>query len=400
MPEENNTPTPEDVLGAFFDGGTNDDTPPTPEDTPSLPDNSNPPEQPPVQTPEETPTDTPQSTPPTSEDFNSPFDTDTPPSPEPETGFNEEAFDAETDQKLKEMETDKHPGIKYKELRGELKELKKALKEAGSAQVVPEDYESLKAQVASYKEMETQFQELKQEAALTNYKHTPEYENEVMKPFAAIQESAALIEQAAGLEKGSIIKAIGNSDRNKQDVAIEALSENSSVTKRDISTINRLADEMNILYGKENYIAKNAEQRMAEYQERQTSEQAVQAEKSQQQFAQEVSGIFSQFENKIPTLIEDGQKSEKYSSMLSKAQAINFSNLSDDQAAFAAMASVLLPTVVSQLKETKQKVKDLEGLNDQYRGASPKSGSGIPPQGQTKEVDPDSVLAGFINGTS
>ena len=98
-------------------------------------------------------------------------------------------------------------------------------------------------------------------------------------------------------------------------------------------------------------------------------------------------------------IAEDGTRSESYDNLLSKAKGLDFSDMDGENKAFAAMAAVLLPTVVKGYKAAQHQIRDLKALNSEYRGSrpSPTAGGAAPPAQGGGEVTPESMIAAFIN---
>lgn len=406
---EVNTPTPDDVLDSFFNDGESDPAPATPTGDSQPPAGHVPVEDPtPTPTPDPAPPGLPDNSksddgkPSDDDDFGSPFGDD--PSSAKSDDKPDDAdgdaggFEQETWKKLEEMGLDPHTGIKFKEAREELRQAREEVAKLKANSVDSAEMQELRAKVADYENLQTDYKELKQNAALNDYRQTDEYDNQVTQPYTELQKMANLLEKSSGIDEGTILKAISNSDPNIQNQAISELEDR--LDTRTLSRVNGMADQMIMLYGREDQIASQAEARLSEYNERQTSEQAVASEEQRRVFGSHVDGTFSQFENKIPMLIsEDGGRSEAYGDMLNKAKSLDFSSMDGENQAFAAMASVLLPSVVKQYKQAQGEIRDLKALNNEYKGATPSSSGGSPSAGGGggEGASPEQVLSAFFN---
>ena len=239
------------------------------------------------------------------DDFGSPFDDKGSKAEPTEPSSSDEDFDQETWRKLEEMGLDPHTGIKFRENREQLRQALKQVEELKANAGNSEEVQELRAKVASYENLEGDYNELKRTAALNDYRQTDEYVQEVTRPFQQIEKISKLLEKSAGLDEGSILKAIASDDPNQQNQNISALEEN--LDSRTLSRIHGMADQMLMLYGRDE-IANEAEARLTEYNERKTND--IILLKNRSVYLAEVENLLS-IQNKINSISEDGGNSSK-----------------------------------------------------------------------------------------
>jgi len=331
------------------------------------------------------------------DDFGSPFEGNATSSNDGgDGGTNQSQADFDAEVALETQGMDAKAGAKWKTLKQQLRDANQQIADLQANPTDSQELEQLRSRMQAYEEMETNYSELQKKAALHDYTQTPEYKSQVEEPFESIQTLASNLETANGLEEGTIIRAIVNSSVEQQDAAIAEIQD--SVNPRTLAAIHEMANKVTMLYGREAEIAENADTLLTEYNNKRQNELAVESEQNRIAFASDVDATFTQFKNKIPALIDDaGNNSAIYDGMVSKAKDLDFGSMDGESKAFAAMSSVILPTVVKQLKAAQNKINDLEALNAQYRGSTPQAtGGGNQPQPTAGEATPESVLNNFF----
>ncbi|MBT8449773.1 MAG: hypothetical protein KJO69_08790, partial [Gammaproteobacteria bacterium] len=335
----------------------------------------------------------PEPTPSTQEedDFTTPLDDFKPKSTNTDDGFDPNKFEEETWNKIKEMGTDPHAGIKYKELRDELKAYKQKESEFSQSVESSEEVMQLKAKLESLEEIETQYQEMRNKAAMVDYTQTEEYKQYVDAPFSRMITDATALEEHLGFEENAIMKAIATSDRKTQDRAIEDLTRD--VPPRYAREIEQMASDLLKLYRTEATIKDEAATRLDRYQESETARQAAERERSHAVFKNQVGKTFERYQTKIPSLLDDqGNPISDYNDMLGKAEAIDFDDLDVESRGFAAMAAVTMPHLVSSYKQMQVKLKEANTLISAMKASNPSSVSppdagGTPRKHQPKVQD-------------
>lgn len=308
-----------------------------------------------------------------------------------ETSSADDTYDAETEEQAKGMDT--KAGAKWKALRAELKDYKKQIAEHS---VASEEVSKLKQQLEAYDTIKAEYETLKNERALHDYTKTDEYQEKIIKPFNDLQALANTIaESSEEVSAEDVMDAISKRSVKAQDDAISALEQ--SLDSRSISRLNQMADTMQVLYQQENSIREGAETKLQEYEANQQKQATLEQEKRALAYQSSVDGVFDKYSDKIPTLLnESGGQADGVGGLVDKAKALNFTTMSEDQQAYAAMSAVLLPRLVKELKTARTENGDLKRLNNEYRGSAPSpTPSGTTPTAPA--TSPSDVLNAFYN---
>ena len=331
-------------------------------------------------------TDTAEDTTPASEQegFKSPFDkeegeekTEDKPAGDSDSDSDTD-FDKETEAELEAMKTAPHPGEAFKKVRGELKDTKAQITELmdkvkayesgdmqGSAQ-----YEEMKAKIDRYDELIKENESLSQKIATVDYRETPEYKQQILDPYDGIAGLADTLEKRSGLDDGEILSAITNKNYSDQTEAVEALKDR--VDERTFSALIKMADDMTILYQREDKLSHNAE---ALLNEARSSKEAIEAQakqKSEETYKRSVNNMFDEYQDKIPLFIaDDGTESPLSQTLKDQASGVDFDNMNAEQKAFAAMSAVSLPAMIKKYNEMSKKLTALSASKKMEDEASP-----------------------------
>lgn len=300
-------------------------------------------------------------------------------------GDGEDEFDKETQAKLDEMKYDPHPGIKYAELRKELKELKaaKAALEADGANT--EEMQRLRLQAEAAETFKTEAEKLKADLSLLDYKATTEFDNLVNKPLNEIGVLANSIEEANGIDLGTIARAIQNSDQATQTSLIEGIVDDAGLSARDQARIYRMADDYLKIAVTDSSLRDTAQNRMKELSEMQVSQQTAAEEKQAQELRAGVNDAFSRYEGRIPGFVtDDGKPTEEYRTLQAQAASTSIDNVGDES--FSIMAATLLPKVLSENKRMAEELSNKNKMLSRYGGATPSATPAAAAPASTKKA--------------
>lgn len=275
---------------------------------------------------------------------------------------------------IQDLYDDPKAGIRFAELKQELKQAKADAQSIREGSVQTPEMEELRAKATLADELQGKLDETRQRLMQVDYESTPEYEAAVVAPFRDLETAASQIDAANGLEEGTTIKAISNADQSTQDAAIANLEH--SLSARSVSRLNTLADQYLILNQKAQVARNEAEVRMKEHQDSQVSLSAEQAEKTNLAYRSSVGGIFDKYEGKLPGFVgDDGSVNEAYTAAKESALAVDFNKMDEGSAAQAMFASKVLPELVSQLQQTQAELKTQKQMTRRLSASKPSLGS-------------------------
>ena len=311
---------------------------------------------------------------------------------------NKDDFDLETEEKLKEMEKDPHPGEKFRELRLALKEKEQKLKAYESGQEKPEQFQELEVKAKLAEELREENEKLQERLAKLDYRATSEYRSKIEKPLDDIAELASTLDERNGLEADTIIAAISISDYEAQSRAIEDLKD--KVDPRSFATISQLADQVITLYRRDEALQRNARDLMKSAREAEQEQQAKELLRNQEAFKNNVTKTFESYQDKIPLFIgDDGNTSGEFESLKKQAMELSFDDMTVEDKAFAALSSVSIGPLIRSYNKMRQELVSLRMANGSSDRSTPK-----PPESgdnggssHTQQIVEDNDFQGFIN---
>lgn len=331
--------------------------------------------------------------------FRSPFDkSDDEPKTEdkkPEAELDE--FDKQTEENIEEMKSDPHPGVKYRELRNQLKEKEAKLKSYESGETAPDKISELESKANLSDQLAKENGELQTRLAEIDYRFSPEYKDTIERPLEEIAELAATLDERNGLDPETILEAIALSNYDSQSQAVAELRD--KVDPRSHSTISQMADQVLTIYRREDAIKANAKELMNSSRERAEQLAKVQSAKSVEQYRNSVSNTFDAYQDKIPLFIgDDGETNTTFETLKGQASDLSFDEMSPDDKAFAALSSVSIGPLIRSYHELSKEVSNLRMSNGQTDKSTPRppesdgaSGAG---DGDLRVSDGD--FSGFI----
>jgi hypothetical protein len=304
---------------------------------------------------------------------------------EPEPTPEPDEFEKETQAKLDEMQHDPHPGIKYKELRDELKGLKQELKDAQDGVSNSEEVQKLRLQAEQAEKFQTEAAELRSTLALNDYKRTDEYDTLVRKPLEEGKVLAATIEKDNGLPEGSVFNAIAHGSTETKRQLIEKLAEDGNLSMWDQTRIYQMADRHIQITATDTSLKGTAEERMSELNSMQVSQATAANEEQSKALSGGVEQTFARYEGKLPGFVtDDGLPTDAFNQLKTEAAATQLNTIED--ASFAIFAATLLPEI---LKTNKDMSAQLAAKNKQlakYGGATPTAGTPSTPAKVVKKA--------------
>ena len=279
-------------------------------------------------------------------------------------------FDAETDKKIAEMESDPHPGIKFAELRTQLKEAQQLAEGYKENATQSEEYQTLKLQAERTEQLESQLQELQQQLNVVEYRATPEYKSQVEKPLEDMRNLSGVIEQGNSIAEGDVYRAVTMSDQTSQNRAIEALVEQHDLSKRDEVRLYAMADDVIKVNATQEHLKTIAETRMSELNEMEVSASAEASEKQNKAVANALASTIDRYAGKMPGFIDnEGNPNDTWKQLEATTRDSSIASVDDE--AHAIFAANALPHMLDHIKDLSSQLKDKNVLLSRYTKAKP-----------------------------
>tara|TARA_R110001583_G_scaffold123825_4_gene275238 strand:- start:190 stop:1413 length:1224 start_codon:yes stop_codon:yes gene_type:complete len=315
-------------------------------------------------------------------EFKGPFDKKPEKEKTPEAKPEGEAtdFEAETAKALEDMNSATHPGEAFKKVRGQLKtekatvaDLQKKIEGYESGDITGnEKFIEMKAKLDRYDEVLSQNETLSAKIAEVDYRETAEYQDKILKPYEDIAALADSFEDRADLTKGEIMRAVTNKNYSAQTDAIEAMRD--KLDDRTYNSVMQMANEMTVLYQREDSLSKNSEALLAESRTSREAASAQEKLKNEETYKRSVNSVFDEYQDKIPLFIaDDGTESPLSKDLKIQASTIDFDTMNADQKAFASMSAVSLAPLMRKYNEVNKQLAALSAGNRIADASTPRS---------------------------
>ena len=311
--------------------------------------------------------------------------------PEAKTGFDEEAFDKETEETTKGMES--KAGDKFKALRNELKEAKQKT-------ITPEvekKLSELELKASEADGLRQRMEELATQSAKIKVETSDEFDRDVRKPvdglYAKAEELAALYEGDAQLLWGIVTER----DRKKQNELIkEHLGEFSDFDKSEVYRMSQdfsglLNKRQEMLQDADRYIQKIEADRIVK------TEQALQ--ESRKMVQTHLKSIWDKYKETIPGLLdENGKETEVLKSMRNRTMSLDFSKAGVRDMALAAFSGVMVKHLAGEINGLRRQIAEYEAGDEKALKGRPGTGGSVNAAVPTKPSDePASFMDRFSN---
>lgn len=279
----------------------------------------------------------------------------------------------------------KSAGLRFKELRGELKAEKQAriaaeqkalqtearLKELDGTGAVSEE---LKQKIASYES----------ELQLSRLEATDAYRTAVTEPLKEVAATADAIAAKYELNADEILDALALTDQAEQDDAFETLL--AGVNERDKLKIYALAEKLPAIFEQRQKLHENKEQALEELEARkaETEQQAAALRAEDRKKATEF--VFRRAEAKIPFL--KSVEGVDYEAIKGHLIETDLDTLDLPNKAYNAFSGRALPKLAAAYKAALDEIEKLTDDLDGYKKSSPGVGARGTQQSATPSADP------------
>lgn len=261
-------------------------------------------------------------------------------------GFDETAFDAETEVESKGME--KKAGEKFKALRAELKELKRKPTEVVLADSTKQELEALRIAAAERDGLKQRLEEVSSISAKVKMEQSDEYQNVVVKPAGNLFKRADQLAELHNIDPAVMRSIIKEQDPAVQDQLItEKLSELSVHNQAKVSL---MAEEFRGFLEKRSELLEDAESKLQ-------LSQAKQIEETNRLLAEQKQAtqtIQKEMWNKYKDVLQMDEA--EFKGLVSKGLSLDFTTARARDLAFASFAGTALPVVVKQLAAARREL--------------------------------------------
>jgi hypothetical protein len=272
--------------------------------------------------------------------------------------------DKAAEEDVEELPTmSKAAGAKFKQLKAEVKtwkqkvaDLEKQVAEKETAEQqfkVPEDYETLKNQVAEYEK----------EISVSRVEASPQFKQSVIEPLNGVLSAAYAMASRYQVPEQTMEAVLQEQNPAKQDELLQEMV--SGFTERDRLNLYRLVDDIGVILQRREEILTNASQAR----ELLTKQEQERVSSETKQAMQNVWEVLSK---KVP-LFSDTKIAEE---VRSKALSSNLLEAKPDVRAYAAYSGAVLPHLLKQNQSLTTKVAELEKTLAGIRKTVPKAGQG------------------------
>jgi hypothetical protein len=284
-------------------------------------------------------------------------------------GFDETAFDAETEVETKGME--KKAGEKFKELRAELKAFKSKPAEVVLPDSTRQELESLRIAAAERDGLKQRLEEVSSISAKVKMEQSDEYQNAVVKPAGNLFKRSDTLAELHNIDPAVMRSIIKEQDPALQDQLItEKLSELSVHNQAKVSL---MAEEFRSFLEKRNELLDEAESKLQLSQAKQIEEtNRVLAEQKQatQTIQKEMWGKYKDL-----LQLDDTE----FKGLVAKGLSLDFTTARARDLAFASFAGTALPVVVKQLAAARKELADRDRADGKEVKQRPSQSESIKP---------------------
>ncbi len=262
----------------------------------------------------------------------------------------------------------KSAGERFKTLRAETKEIKKALatkeQEFVQAQARVKELEAVNG---TSEELQKKIEEYELELSISRLESLPAYKAAVTAPLADIAKTAADIAKKHDINVDKLLDAIAIDDADEQDSAFDELL--SGVNDRDRLKIFGLAEKLPAIMAEKTKLESNREGAKAELEARATAEGEVKSVESAKARKAAVDLVSDRVVKALPFLKESGKFSLE--AVKAKLEEADFDALDTTTKAYNAYSGHLVPQLAKAYSTV---LKELESLTDElskYKKSTP-----------------------------
>jgi len=288
---------------------------------------------------------------------------------EAKTGFDEEAFNKETEEAVSGMEV--KAGEKFKALRNELKEAKQKT----ITPEVQQKLNDLELKASEAEGLRQQIAELSTQSAKIKVETSEEFNRKVKKPVDNLYDKSAKIAKMYEGDPEVLWDIISQQDRKKQNELIkEHLGEFSDFDK---SEVYRISQDLSRLLDKRQEMLQDAEKYIEKIEADRVTQTEKMLEESRKVYQTHLNSLWNKYKETIPGLVdEDGKETQAYKNMRDKTMSLDFSKAGTRDMALASFSGVMVKHLAGEINSLRARLAEYEkGDEKAVRGRANVGGS-------------------------
>lgn len=298
--------------------------------------------------------------------------------------FDEEAFDADTNQEVKGLDPGK--GEAWKKLKEELKAYKKGEIQLPELQV---KLETLEKENASLKETADEIEAIKSRMKSVTSRNaellleeSKEYQDSVVRPHREIGKTVSALAQAKNINEEEIWSVIGEGDPAKRITMLDDLE--NTIGGRNSLLVQNMANDMRVIAKKDKEMRDNADSIVEQARTLDARHQEEASSVKVSDFKISAKQAFDLHSSKIPGFAdESGTLTDTGRAAQASTTTVDVNSLSVGDLAYMAFATEALPQSLRKIRSLEKENRDLRVV------AGDKSSDILPGETRKKAVDDD-----------
>lgn len=311
----------------------------------------------------------------------------------PVDGFDEVAFDKQTEEEVKGM--DVKAGEKFRALKAELKEAKKVT-------VTPEIQAKLKEleiKAAEVEGLKERMVSLSSQSAKLQMENEPAYQDQVVKPAETLFTNADKLSGSLGLEPEVLRAIIRERDLETQETLMEEHFGSKSLLVQ--SKVAKMAEDFNSLVSKREEMFSDAETRIEKMRAERIDKDRRLLDEQRRVVQTFQKQRWEDHKDLIPGFVEDGEETEAYKRLMKRGLSIDFGTARAEDQAAAAFAGTVLPHLIKQVRELQNSLAAYVKDDKKALKSRPGAGASVTAPNATKAPKNfDEAMAADYNFTS
>jgi len=303
------------------------------------------------------------------------------PAPAPTPGSDEE-------DRAPEGMTEK-AGSRWKELKNEIKELRRKNEEAAASQVAPEELQKLKSAEAEVSALREKLETYEREIIGVKLEATDEYQKQVTLPLDTVRSVVQDLAETYELDIEALNSAVVEGNRRERVKKLAQLAE--SMLEPDRLKLYRSAEDFDNIVETKAALEENAAETLQRFEvERADAQrkQSVEGLRKQKEAADEMWELMAR---KLPFLADEATAK----AIRAEADTVDFNSADPGLRAYGAYAGAALPRLSKALRVKDARIAELERQIGAFKGATPSSGASAPSSGVKSGSFLDAIEAGL-----
>lgn len=278
---------------------------------------------------------------------------------------------SEDEDRVPEGMTEK-AGNRWKELKNELKELRRKNEEAASTQVTPEELTKLKSAEAEVTSLREKLENYEREILGVKLEATDEYQQRVTQPLDTVRAIVQDLAETYELDIEALNAAVVEGNRKERVKKLAQLAE--SMLEPDRLKLYRSADDFDNIVETKAALEENAAETLKKFEVERAATQRRQSVEELRKQKEAADQMWELMARKLPFLADEATAK----AIRAEADTVDFNSADAGLRAYGAYAGAALPRLSKALKAKDARIAELERQIGAYKGAAP-SGGATPP---------------------